>query len=657
MVNYLGRFIPDLSTVMKPMTDLLKGDNAWFWGPEQENAFSSVKEKITSAPVLVYYDQSKPIVVSADSSSYGLGAALYLKDGEVLKPVAFCSRTLTDSEKKWAQIEKECLAGVWACEKFSRYLVGLDSFSLLTDHKPLIPLINTQDLDKTPLRCQRLLMRLRRFNVKATYVSGKDMVVPDTLSRAPLDQEQDETLENEVKFYVESIENQRPISDIKLKEIISATDRDYGLQKVRKFIIQGWPEKECSIPEEVKPYFTVRSELSVSRGLIIYQSRVVIPRELQTETLQNIHEGHMGINKCRERAKLCVWWPAISKDIKNVVENCEFCQVHKPSQRKEPLRSTEMPDRPWQKIAADMCEYQNKHYLVVTDYYSRYIEIVHMPKLTSTMLIGKLENMFARWGDPEEMVSDNGMPFKSADVRKFAEKCSMRQTFIRPHYPQGNGEAEAVVKIAKRIIAQKNIFQALKAYRSTPVAATGYYSPAQLMMGRNIRTAVPVLPQTLNPKWPSNKEVQRSDANLKSKSKFYFDRRHSASALPLLSPGNQVRIKTDKQKAWNQSGTVTSSDADRRSYLVSTPEGDYVRNRRHLQLLPGASPEPDNEVISSESENSSQPQTPQLPQTPMKTPVKTPMKTLCASDNDSGENRRSGRIIKKPEWLKDYVTN
>lgn len=85
-----------------------------------------------------------------------------------------------------------------------------------------------------------------------------------------------------------------------------------------------------------------------------------------------------------------------------------------------------MPDRPWQKIAADMCEYQNKHYLVVTDYYSRYIEIVHMPKHTSTMLIGKLENMFARWGDPEEMVSDNGMPFKSADVRIFAEKCSMR---------------------------------------------------------------------------------------------------------------------------------------------------------------------------------------------------------------------------------------
>ena len=115
--------------------------------------------------------------------------------------------------------------------------------------------------------------------------------------------------------------------------------------------------------------FGVRNELSKSKCLVTYQSRVVIPKELQAETLQSIHEGHLGINKCRERAKMCVWWPTISKNIKNLVENCSFCQMHKPTQKKEPLKSTSLPDSPLEKIAANMCEYENKHYLVVTDYY------------------------------------------------------------------------------------------------------------------------------------------------------------------------------------------------------------------------------------------------------------------------------------------------
>lgn len=137
----------------------------------------------------------------------------------------------------------------------------------------------------------------------------------------------------------------------------------------------------------------------------------------------------------------------------------------------------------------------------------------------------------------------------------------------------------------------------------------------------------------------------------KNKSKFYFDRRHNASTLPTLSPGDPIRIKTDKQKTWKQSGTVTSADTDRRSYVFSTPDGDYVRNRRHLQLLPVANPEPDDKVVSSKSEIPSIPQTPPLPQTPIKTPAKTVEQTRTPMRSTSG------RITKKPEWLKDYVTS
>lgn len=217
-IHYLGRYLPNLSEVTKPLNNLLKNDATWAWSAAQEEAFKKVKQLITQSPVPAFYDVSKPTIVSADASSYGLeGVLLQKRDGQ-LKPVRFCSRTLTEAEQRYAQIEKECLDAVWACEKFSSYLYDLDSFTLQSDHKPLIPLINCKDLHSVPMRCQRLLLRMMRYNPTAEYVPGKELVIADTLSRHPQAAVTQEIAElmSEIQTYEEAVHKAWPISPTKL---------------------------------------------------------------------------------------------------------------------------------------------------------------------------------------------------------------------------------------------------------------------------------------------------------------------------------------------------------------------------------------------------------------------------------------------------------
>ncbi|PVD27865.1 hypothetical protein C0Q70_10440 [Pomacea canaliculata] len=518
MCNFLGRYLPSLSTILQPLTQLLGKDREWNWGSMQVKAMADVKKLLTSAPTLAFYDPAKLTIVSSDASSYGIGGVLLQQHPEGLKAVAYCSRTLTASECRYAQIEKETLAAVWACEKFSRYLIGLDNVRLQTDHKPIVPLINNRDLQDTPIRCQRMLMRLMRFSITA-----------------------------ELAKYITDVE------------------------------------------DNLRDYYAVRMELSVHNGLLTRGTRIVVPAPLHDDILKRIHEGHLGITKCRDRAKAAVWWPGINGRIKRIVEECRHCQEKKPTQSKEPLIPTELPQRVFQKCAADLLEFKGQSYLVFVDYYSRFIDLAHIKISTSAEVIKLLKSMFARQGIPEILVTDNGRQFTSREFQEFAVKWGFQHVTTSPHYPQGNGEAERAVQIAKKILQQDEPELALLIYRDTTISATGY-SPAELACGRKLRTTLPTLPENLESKTFDKTAVTASDAKAKQSYKNCFDKRHGARPLDELLPGDTVLQKLDGEKHWRSPAVILQQCAPR-SYIVQTPRGSLRRNRRHLRRSRNFEPE------------------------------------------------------------------
>ena len=168
MVNQLGKFSSNITELCAPLRDLLSAKRVWIWGPAQKNTFDKIKEELASPPVLALYDPLADTRISADASSHGLGAVLLQRVKEEWRPVSYASRAMSDTEKRYAQIEKEAIASTWACEKFSRYILG-KHIKLETDHKPLVPLLNNKHLDSLPPRILRFRLRLMRFDYHSRH--------------------------------------------------------------------------------------------------------------------------------------------------------------------------------------------------------------------------------------------------------------------------------------------------------------------------------------------------------------------------------------------------------------------------------------------------------------------------------------------------------
>ena len=222
---------------------------------------------------------------------------------------------------------------------------------------------------------------------------------------------------------------------------------DLICSKLLKYCQQGWPSKR-EISTEMKPFWVVRNAFTVKQGLIMYNCRIVVPMSLQKETLQKLHQGHQGVERCRLLAQNSVWWPGLYRDIQEVVRQCSVCaKLHTPN--KEPMIPSALPEYPCQKLGLDLFKLQGKHYLLLVDYFSCYVDIVKLTSTTSSAVISAIKSIFSRHGIPELLISDNGPQYVSKEFEEFAEKYNFKHTTSSTHFPQSNGQAERTVQTVK----------------------------------------------------------------------------------------------------------------------------------------------------------------------------------------------------------------
>lgn len=535
MVQYYSRFLPNLSTTLAPLHQLLKKEVTWNWTSEAQKAYETCKQCLSSDDLVVHYDTQRELRLACDASSFGLGAVIsHVMDDGKERPIAFASRTLNPSEKNYAQIEKEALSIIFGVKKFHQYLYGR-RFTLVTDHKPLLAILGPKKAIPTmaAARMQRWAVFLSAHDYDIEYRKSEDHANADALSRLPHGHS-DVGKEGTV-YTLGAVDEDFPVHAV---DIAHATSKDPVLSKVFDCCLTGWTET-CT-DEDLRPYHSKRHELSCEQGCVMWGLRVIIPSSLRDKIMTELHREHPGVCSMKAIARSYVWWPKLDEQIEQLVRECSVCQSVRSAPPKAPLIPWTWPTRPFQRVHVDFCEKDKNYFLVLVDSHSKWIDVKHMHSIGAEQTIDELRLIFAEHGLPEELVSDNGPQFTSAEFSAFMIKNGIKHTLVPPYHAASNGAAERSVRIVKEALA-KQVFANKKGmsmkhrlanflikYRSTPHSVTGR-SPAELMLKRQLRTRLSLVKPSLA-KVVEDKQFQQ---------KLYHDGRNKER---VFSVGDDVRV-------------------------------------------------------------------------------------------------------------------
>lgn len=491
MVNYYGRFIKDLSTILAPLHALLQKGVPYKWMQNCERAFQSAKDGFKSDTVLVHFDQRLPLILATDASPYGAVLSHRYPDGTE-RVLQFASQTLTGTQRKYAQIDKEAYAIIFGIKKFHQYLYG-KKFTLYTDHRPLVQIFSQSKAlpAYTALRMQHYAVFLQGYLFDIKYKNTKQHCNADCLSRLPVSVTTTAECDVVDVYETEVLESVSVSTD----QIAQATRKDVQL---REIISELQKKKEVL----AKLRFNInQAAFSIQQGILLCNGKVVIPKLLQKRFLRDLHKSHFGVAKMKGLARTMYWWPGIDKAIENMARHCGICNSMRNDPPKVGTHEWEAAEAPFERVHIDYAgPFMNAYLLVLVDAFSKW-PFVHIVKnITAKTTIHKCK-IFSEFGSPKIIVMDNGRNFRSAEFQQFLKANDITPKFIAPYHPSTNGQAERFIQTMKNSLRKmltdprnKNLnlesalHEFLVQYRVTPHCVTGV-TPSKKMFNRKIHTS------------------------------------------------------------------------------------------------------------------------------------------------------------------------
>ena len=664
MTNYCSRFIHSYSTMTQPLRELTKKEQPWQWTDHHQQALQQVKDALVKASTTAYFDPDKETEISVDASPVGLGAILSQLDPKTGERhiVTYASRSLSDTETRYSQTEREALGVVWSCEYFHLYIYG-KPVTVYTDHKPLVH-IYSNPKSKPPARLERWSLRLQPYQVTVAYRRGEDNPA-DYMSRHPTKQQVSTSRQEKVaEEFVDYITQTSTPKALKIQDIEEATKRDPTLQAVSEAIYIGnWfePAKRLDINTDTyKAMERAKDELTVcsTHSVILRGTRIVIPSSLQHRIIDLAHEGHQGIAKTKSMLREKVWFHGINKLVEKKIASCSACQIATPKTKREPLKMSPLPTSPWQEVSIDFKDLSSGEYLlVITDDYSRYPVVEIVRSTSAKAVIPKLDKVFAEFGIPEVVRSDNGPPFNGQDFKQFAETLGFKHRKVTPLWPRSNGEVERFMRTLKKAIHtatldnkpwKTELCKFLRNYRSTPHTSTGI-APATALFGRSMNNKLPEAPRSP----PDLKEIRQRDNLAKAKMKAYADAKAYVKPSS-ISVGDSVLVKRDPSDKKSQPPyrpehfVVTQKKGS-----MVTAKGDsktITRNSSFFKQVPATSSHDNHDEHSYAEEEEA------MVQPPGGKKVDEHKNPEISSPEVATERRYPQRNRRPPSYLKDYLT-